>query len=62
MLILEIAKDLDVRAHFQETHVQNFREAIAAVEFLRDRESTSLGADADKHAVVEAAEAVIIPA
>jgi hypothetical protein len=36
----KVVKDLDVKAFYEETYVQNFSEAIAALKFLEDRIST----------------------
>lgn len=40
--------DLDIKAYYQESHLSNFQEAIAALEVLRDRVSTVPDAEAEK--------------
>jgi len=46
----KIVADLDIKAFYQQTHLENFREAIVAFEFLRDRESTVPEAEAEAEA------------
>jgi len=51
----KIVADLDIKAYYQESHLCNFQDAIAALEVLRDRESTVPEAEAEKVLATEAA-------
>merc|ERR1719217_1595623 len=44
----KIVADLDIKAFYQKVHCENFSDAIAAFEFLRDRESTAPEAEAEQ--------------
>lgn len=44
----KIVADLDIKAFYQKVHCENFSDAIAAFEFLRDRESTVPEAEAEQ--------------
>lgn len=50
----KIVKELDIKVFYQDTYLTNFREAIAAFEFLRTRMSTMPEAETEKVLEVEA--------
>lgn len=50
----KLVADLDIKAYCQESHLCNFRDAIAAVQSLRDRESTVPETETEKVLATEA--------
>merc|ERR1719388_572308 len=44
----KVVADLDVKAFYQETYLNNYSEAIAALNFLQERMSTVPEAEAEK--------------
>jgi hypothetical protein len=49
----KVVRDVDVKAFYQESHAENFRDAVLAFEFLRDRVSAIPEVEAAKVAAME---------